>query len=270
MIDSSKEASKIRVALVEDNAETCRTWAALLDAHPKVQCVATCATAEAALQRIPECQPQVILMDINLPGLSGIQCTALLKERLPAAQILMLTAYSHDHYIFEALKAGASGYLLKSLSSAQLIRSILEVVEGGAPMTGQIARRVIAVFRQPSAQGPNQNPLTARENEILGLLAQGYTNKEIAATLECMAGTIKVHLEHIYAKLHVHCRAGATAKYLGGTWQSPSAEVATRAYPPRPAPRRSGDGHGGGRPFAQIADSNALAETLKFLRGDGL
>jgi DNA-binding NarL/FixJ family response regulator len=228
MIDSEKEDSKIRVALVEDNAETRRTWAALLDAHPKVQCVAACETAEAALQRVPESQPQVILMDINLPGLSGIQCTALLKERLPAAQILMLTAYSHDHYIFEALKAGACGYLLKSISSADLIRSILEAVEGGAPMTGQIARRVIAVFRQPAAQGLSQNQLTSRENEILGLLAQGYTNKEIASSLDCSAGTIKVHLEHIYAKLHVHCRAGATAKYLGGTGQSPTAEGDTR------------------------------------------
>ena len=126
----------------------------------------------------------------------------------------MLTAYSHDHYIFEALKAGASGYLLKSISSADLIRSILEAVAGGAPMTGQIARRVIAVFRQQTSRGLGPNELTARENEILRLLAQGYTNKEIAAALECSAGTIKVHLEHIYAKLHVHCRAGATATVL--------------------------------------------------------
>jgi DNA-binding NarL/FixJ family response regulator len=222
MSDRAKEDSKIRVALVEDNAETLRTWAELLNAHPRVECVAACESAETALQRIPESQPQVILMDINLPGLSGIRCTALLKERLPAVQILMLTAYSHDRYIFEALKAGASGYLLKSISSDQLIRSILEVVEGGAPMTGQIARRVIAVFREPAAQGSNQNKLTARENEILKLLAQGCTNKEIASSLDCSAGTIKVHLEHVYAKLHVHCRTGATAKYLGSIGQGPT------------------------------------------------
>ena len=137
MAESLTEDTRIRVALVEDDAETRRTWAALLDAHPRVQCVASCETAEAALERIPECQPQVILMDINLPGLSGIRCTALLKERLPSVQILMLTAYSHNNYIFEALKAGASGYLLKSISSAELIRSIQEVVDGGAPMTGR-------------------------------------------------------------------------------------------------------------------------------------
>lgn len=217
MTESARQDSKIRVALVEDNAETRRTWAALLDAHPRIRCVTACESAEAALQCIPESRPQVVLMDINLPGMSGISCTALLKERLPAAQILMLTAYSHDNYIFEALKAGASGYLLKSLSSAELIRSILEVVEGGAPMTGQIARRVIAVFREPAAQESNQNQLTSREREILELLAQGYTNKEIATSLNCGAGTIKVHLEHIYSKLHVHCRAGATAKFLGST-----------------------------------------------------
>jgi DNA-binding NarL/FixJ family response regulator len=215
--ESQKQNTKVRVALVEDNAETRRTWARLLDAHPDIQCVAACATAEEALQRIPACQPQVILMDINLPGMSGIRCTALLKERLPGGQILMLTAYSHNDYIFDALKAGASGYLLKSLSSAELIRSILEVVDGGAPMTGQIARRVIAVFRQPAAQGLNQTSLTSREKEVLQLLAQGYTNKEIASHLDCGAGTVKIHLEHIYEKLHVHCRAGATAKFLGGS-----------------------------------------------------
>jgi len=240
MTDGAKQDSKVRVALVEDNGDARRTWAALLDAHPRIKCVAACETAEAALKRIPECQPQVILMDIHLPGLSGIRCTALLKERLPAAQILMLTAYSHDHYVFEALKAGASGYLLKSLSSAELIRSILEVVEGGAPMTGQIARRVIAAFREPAVQGLKESQLTSRENEILALLAQGYTNKEIASSLDCSAGTIKVHLEHIYEKLHVHCRAGATAKYLGGTAPSPTAGGHTAVSPPRSAQPPSG------------------------------
>jgi DNA-binding NarL/FixJ family response regulator len=122
MTNRAKPDTQIRVALVEDNVETLRTWAALLDAHPGVKCVAACESAEAALQRIPESRAHVILMDINLPGLSGIGCTALLKERLPAAQILMLTAYSHDRYIFEALKAGASGYLLKSISSTELLR----------------------------------------------------------------------------------------------------------------------------------------------------
>jgi DNA-binding NarL/FixJ family response regulator len=178
--------------------------------------VAACETAEEAVKQIPECQPQVVLMDINLPGMSGIQCTALLKARLPATHILMLTAYSRDDYVFEALKAGASGYLLKSISLPELIRSILDVVEGGAPMTGQIARRVIEVFRQPAPRATSESQLTPRENEILHLLAQGYSNKEIATQLNCSASTVRNHLEHIYEKLHVHCRAEATAKYLGG------------------------------------------------------
>ena len=215
MAESLTEDTRIRVALVEDDAETRRTWAALLDAHPRVQCVASCETAEAALERIPECQPQVILMDINLPGLSGIRCTALLKERLPSVQILMLTAYSHNNYIFEALKAGASGYLLKSISSAELIRSILEVVDGGAPMTGQIARRVIEVFRKPSPKGLAEAQLTARENEILQWVATGLSNKEIASRINTTVFTVRKHIEHIYEKLHVHCRTEAAAKYLG-------------------------------------------------------
>lgn len=205
---------KVKVAIVEDNAEARQSLAKLLDASPRAKCVADCESAEEALKRIPGCQPQVILMDINLPGMSGIQCTALLKERLPKSQILMLTAYSSNANIFEALKAGASGYLLKSISAAELIRSILEVMEGGAPMSGQIARRVIEVFRNPAPKGGQEAQLTPRENEILSLLAQGYTNKEIASHLNCSAGTVKIHLEHIYEKLHVHCRSEATAKFL--------------------------------------------------------
>jgi DNA-binding NarL/FixJ family response regulator len=206
---------KVKVAIVEDSEGARESWAKLLDAHPGVKCVAACESAEAALKRIPECQPQVILMDINLPGMSGIQCTAMLKERLPQSHILMLTAYSSNQNIFEALKAGASGYLLKSISGAELIRSILEVVEGGAPMTGQIARRVIEVFRRPGPDGAAAAQLTARENEILQLVARGYANKEVASHLDCTTGTVKIHLEHIYEKLHVHCRTEAVMKYLG-------------------------------------------------------
>jgi DNA-binding NarL/FixJ family response regulator len=148
--------------------------------------------------------------------MSGIQCTALLKQALPASQILMLTAYSDNDYIFEALQAGASGYLLKSTSSTELINSILEVVTGGAPMTGQIARRVIEVFRKSASKVQEEAKLTPRENEILQLLAKGYANKEIASHLECGSGTVRIHLQHIYEKLHVHCRTEATLKYLGG------------------------------------------------------
>jgi len=160
--------ANVSVAIVEDNADTRKSWAKLLEAHPRIKCIATCESAEAALKRIPDLCPQVVLMDINLPGMSGIQCAALLKQKLPAVQILMLTAYSDNDYIFEALQAGASGYLLKSTSSPELINSILEVVTGGAPMTGQIARRVIEVFRKSNSKGKTdcprkRNSATARQ-----------------------------------------------------------------------------------------------------------
>jgi DNA-binding NarL/FixJ family response regulator len=216
MAESIEADSGIRVAIVEDDADTRKTWAKLLSIPPKIRCVAACASAEEAVQVIPDCRPQVILMDINLPKMSGIACTALLKQRLPKTYILMLTAYSNNEHIFEALQAGASGYLLKSISSEELIRSVIEVVEGGAPMSGMIARRVIEVFRKLPPRSGSNPELTARENETLHLLAQGYTNKEIAARVGCSVGTVKIHLEHIYEKLHVHGRTEATAKYLGG------------------------------------------------------
>jgi DNA-binding NarL/FixJ family response regulator len=214
-----KQDMKVNVAIVEDDDDTRRSWAKLLNAHPRIKCVGTCESAEAALREVPQWNPQVILMDINLPGMSGIQCTMLLKEILPKAHILMLTAYSDNDYVFEALQAGASGYLLKSTTSAELIRSILEVVDGGAPMTGQIARRVIEVFRKPAPKGLGQDQLTARENEILSLLAKGYANKEIASHLACESGTVRIHLQHIYEKLHVHCRTEAAMKYVGNSME---------------------------------------------------
>ncbi|MBI4324194.1 MAG: response regulator transcription factor [Chloroflexi bacterium] len=206
---------RINVAIVEDDRELRESWTRVLNAHPRLRCVAACASADEALRQLPECCPDVVLMYINLPGMSGIRCAALLKQRLPRTQILMVTVYSNTHYIFEALKAGASGYLLKSHSSEEVIRSIIEVMEGGAPMTGQIARRVIEAFRRPAPHGMREAQLTDREKEILQLLAQGFSNKEIAAQIEVAVSTVRTHIEHIYEKLHVHCRTEAAAKYLG-------------------------------------------------------
>jgi len=227
MAESVKPDVNVSVAIVENDAETRAGWVKILEGHPRVKCVAACESGEAALRRIPECRPQVILMDINMPEMSGIRCTGLLKQLLPKTQILMLTAYSHNEYIFEALKAGASGYLLKSIAPEELISSILEVVDGGAPMTGQIARRVIAAFRTPAPKGLEDCQLTSRESEILERLAQGYTNKEIASYLGCSAGTVRTHLQHIYEKLHVHRRTEATVKYLGGSAPATGAAGAT-------------------------------------------
>jgi DNA-binding NarL/FixJ family response regulator len=205
---------KIKVGIVEDDADARENRAKILNAHPRLACVAACANAEEALEQMPECQPDVILMDINLPGMSGIRCTAALKGRLPRVHILMVTAFSNDDYIFEALQAGASGYLLKSKSSTEVNRAIVDVMEGGAPMSGQIARRVLEVFRRPLPKGLDE--LTPREIEILQWLAKGLSNKEIATQIETGVANVRRHIEHIYDKLHVHCRTEAAAKYLGG------------------------------------------------------
>jgi DNA-binding NarL/FixJ family response regulator len=213
---------RINVGIVEDDREVRENWAKVLNAHPKLKCVAACESGEAALKQFPDCRPDVVLMDINLPGMSGIQCTALLKERLPKTQVLMVTIYSNNNSIFEALQAGASGYILKNKSSAEVIRSIIEVVEGGAPMTGQIARRVIEAFRKPAPKVLKEAQLTTREKEILHLIAKGYANKEIASQLEVAVSTVRTHIEHIYEKLHVHCRTQAAAKYLVGADHGPA------------------------------------------------
>jgi len=219
----------IKVAIVEDDPKAREHWVKILNAHPKLACVAACATGEEALKLLPACPPDVTLMDINLPGMSGIKCAALLKERLPDTQILMVTAFSNNEYIFESLKAGASGYLLKSKSSEEVTRSIIDVMEGGAPMTGQIARRVIEVFRKPSPKGLEEAQLTARENEILQLLAKGLLNKEIASQIDTSVATVRKHVEHIYDKLHVHCRTEAAAKYLSGPGHA-AGEPATKGF----------------------------------------
>lgn len=212
---------KINVGIVEDDREVRENWAKVLNAHPKLKCVADCESGEAALKIIPACRPEVVLMDINLPGMSGVHCTALLKKQLPKTHVLMVTIYSNNNSVFEALKAGASGYILKNNSSEEVIRSIIEVVEGGAPMTGQIARRVIEAFRRPAPKELNEAQLTIREKEILHLIAKGYANKEIASELDVGVSTVRTHVEHIYEKLHVHCRTEAAAKYLVGPDQEP-------------------------------------------------
>ncbi len=205
---------KINVGIVEDDRELRESLAKVIQGHPPLHCVAACQSGEEALKLLPSVAPDVVLMDINLPGMTGLKCTALLKDRLPKTQILMLTVYSNNNYIFEALQAGASGYLLKSNSSDEVVHSIISVMEGGAPMTGQIARRVIEAFRKPATNGVSEARLTERELEVIQLIAKGYANKEIAAQLGVALSTIRRHIENIYAKLHVHCRTEAAAKYL--------------------------------------------------------
>jgi DNA-binding NarL/FixJ family response regulator len=209
----------VKIAIVEDNAGVRENWVKLLNSEPGFKCVGACESGEAALERFPRLKPDVVLMDINLPGMSGIECTARIKQELPGTQILMVTVYADNEYVFEALKVGASGYLLKCADLSELTRSIRDVVSGGAPMSGQIARRVIEVFRGPAKPARTPTPaaaLTPREEEILGLVAKGYANKEVATRLKCSIETIRVHVRHIYEKLHVHSRTEAAARYLSG------------------------------------------------------
>lgn len=211
---------------MEDSAGVRESWAKLLATEPGFKCVAACTSGEEALKVLPSARPQVVLMDIHLPGISGIETTARLKAKLPDTQILMVTVYADNEHVFDALKAGASGYLLKCTDPTELTRSITDVLRGGAPMTGQIARRVIEVFRRPAAAQAPLAELTQREQETLELLAQGYANKEIAARLGASLETIRVHVRHIYEKLHVHSRTEATARFLGGPERGGSRAVA--------------------------------------------
>jgi DNA-binding NarL/FixJ family response regulator len=205
----------IKVAIVEDNAGVRDHWTRLIDGTPEHQCVCACERAETALQQLPLRQPDVILMDINLPGMSGIECTARLHQALPKARIVIVTVYNDSNSIFRALQAGASGYLLKRVTGEELIKSIDEVMDGGVPMTGEIARKVIESFQRPTSSPEQDTQLTPRESEVLAWLARGFTSKEIADRLGISSPTVSLHLHHIYAKLHVRSRTEAAAKYFG-------------------------------------------------------
>jgi DNA-binding NarL/FixJ family response regulator len=220
LIDQASDSSKtmaVKVALVEDKSGVRQNWARLINAAPGFDCVATCPSGEDAMLTLPQARPQVVLMDIQLPGMSGIECTARLKPLLPATQILMVTIYEDSERLFEALKAGASGYLLKTTPPAELLEAITEVNRGGAPMTGEVARKVIAAFQRPAASAAEDANLSERELEVLALLAKGYANKEIADQLNVAYDTVRAHLKRAYEKLHVRSRTEAVAKYLSSS-----------------------------------------------------
>lgn len=202
------------VAIVEDNNDFRATLARCLDEAPGYRCVCACSTAEEALQKIPRLTPDVVLMDIHLPNMSGLDCTRHLKERCPAVQILILTVYEDNERIFGALKAGAGGYLLKRADPADVLHAIQEVKQGGAPMTSQIARQVVQSFRQAPQDSPAVEQLSQREEEILQHLSKGYSTKEIADRLCVSVNTVRTHLQHIYDKLHVRSRTEAVVKFL--------------------------------------------------------
>jgi DNA-binding NarL/FixJ family response regulator len=203
----------IKVAIVEDEAGIRESLAILINGADGFKCAATFPNAEVALKQLPRDWPDVVLMDINLPNMSGIECVAKLKEMRPALQVLMLTICADDDEVFNSLMNGASGYLLKKTPPAEILDAITEVHAGGAPMSGAVARKVVRYFQlQKSAS--NTDCLSKRENEILGYLAKGFQNKEIADALSITAPTVSKHIQNIYEKLHVHSRTEAVVKFL--------------------------------------------------------
>ena len=209
----------VKVALVEDQPEVRESWTRLLNSFPDFECVCSCTSGEEALRSIPEEKPDVILMDIFLPRMSGIECTARLKAILPQVQIIILTAMDDQELVFLALEAGADGYLLKRTKPSDLRLALLDVMGGGAPMTGQIARRLIESFRRKAKDRDETMRLSVREEQILLLLSQGYSNKLIADKLALSIDTVCSHLKHVFYKLHVSSRTEAVVRYMASKAQ---------------------------------------------------
>jgi len=205
----------IAIAIVEDNNGLREGFSALLNRTPGMSCVGAYATAEDAVRDMPTAKPAVALVDIHLPGMDGIECVARLKESLPELQILMLTRFEQSDLIFNSIRAGASGYLLKSIPPDELVAAIEQVHAGGAPMTMQIARKVVEHFQQIPQPASDVEQLTSREKELLKSLADGFSYKEIADRLNISIHTVRTHCQHIYVKLHVQSRTLAVLKYLG-------------------------------------------------------
>ncbi len=202
------------IAIVEDNAEICEELERVVAEAPGFQCVCSCRNAESALQDIPAAKPDIVIMDVSLPDGSGIECTRQLKRLLPDTQIMLFTVHDDAEQIFQALAAGANGYLLKRASRAELLDALQALVTGGVPMSAEIARKVIASFRPELPAGDKTASLTPREHTVLAKLAEGRSAKEIATALSISTATVNAHLKHIYQKLHVRSRVEAVIAYL--------------------------------------------------------
>jgi DNA-binding NarL/FixJ family response regulator len=205
----------ITVAIVEDDSQVRHSLVSIVRRGSGMICVGEFGDAEEALRELPRLQPRVVLMDINLPGIDGVECVKKLSVLLPQMQIVMLTVYDDTDAIFNSLAAGASGYLLKPVSAVQLLAAVKDVYAGGAPMTSNIVRKVVQTFKQPVATANETENLSAREQEVLDYLAKGYLYKEIADQLSISYGTVHTYIERVFKKLHVRSRAQAVAKYLG-------------------------------------------------------
>jgi DNA-binding NarL/FixJ family response regulator len=211
----------IAVSLVEDDPEVRANLARMIDGSPGFRCLAAYPDGMAALKEIPGRRPDVVLMDINLPGMLGPDCVRQLKALAPSLPVLMLTMYDDSEQVFKSLMAGATGYLLKRTPKDKLLEAIREITSGGAPMSRQIARRVVQFFQEINEapkevqRAPEIRTLTGRESQVLAALAKGHSYKEIADLLNISFETVRTHLRSVYEKLHVHSRTEAVLKYLG-------------------------------------------------------
>jgi len=204
----------ISVSIVEDNDKLRGTLARMLNRAEGFRCVSDYANAEDALKGLPQAKPEVVLMDINLPGMNGVECVRQLKQLLPQIQVMMLTVYEDTENIFNALTAGANGYMLKRISSKELLEAIQEVQRGGSPMTMHIARKVVQSFQRTAATAQPAENLSEREQQVLDLLSQGLMYKEIADKLQISYETVHTYIRRIYEKLQVRTRTEAVAKFL--------------------------------------------------------
>ena len=202
------------VSLVEDNEQLRGTLARVIARAEGFQCLSQYGNAEAALEALPKDKPNVVLMDINLPGMNGVECVRRLKQLLPGTQVIMLTAYEDTENIFNSLAAGASGYLLKRTSSTELLEAIKDVQKGGSPMTAHIARKVVLSFQKSGPSPQTTENLSQREQEVLDLLSRGLIYKEIAEKLGISYETVHTYVRRIYEKLQVRTRTEAVAKFL--------------------------------------------------------
>ena len=205
----------ITLAIVEDLDELRDGLKNFISLSSDFKILDTFKTAEEAVHDLPRLKPDIVIMDINLPGINGIECIRQIKSKTPATQFMMFTVYENDEKVFEALKAGASSYLLKNTGLVQLIESLKELYNGGSPMSANIARKLVTLFRSEQKETANLEVLSSRENEILQLLAKGLLYKEIAEQLTISVSTVRQHIHHIYEKLHVQNRTEAINKAFG-------------------------------------------------------
>jgi DNA-binding NarL/FixJ family response regulator len=210
----SVDKKPIRVALVEDDDEIRANLTHVITRSPDFRLLGSFPDAESAIAGLPQCQPDAVLMDINLPGMDGVECVRRLKPQMPKVQFIMLTIYEDGNRLFKSLMAGASGYLLKRTAPGNLLAAVKEAHNGGSPMTPEMARRVVKYFQDLPQPTSEVERLTAREMDVLEQLAKGYRYKEIEDNLHISTGTLRSYISNVYEKLHVHSRTEAVVKFL--------------------------------------------------------